>query len=203
MPSTLSDYHQSVRAFERFAELEQLGDGVPVAASEGKVQEFFNARPREIWTGLAIGKIDEKFATADVQFFGSNIHGKERFSRLCAGFAPEECDNKLAGVDSRTLGKRSAGNDLAKLGDGPHNDVSAETELALDRSLERFRELSEVLATGAEDDIAALQVGLWVLKFQRETEVAQDLHFDFVVSSKVNATKQGDDDGHGDEEYSR
>jgi hypothetical protein len=84
--------------FEGFGKFEELGDRVPVAAGKGKVEDFFEAGPGKIRPRLAVGEINVEFVALDVEFFGSNVHGKELFARWCAGFGGEESHDEPARI---------------------------------------------------------------------------------------------------------
>ena len=89
------------------------------------------------------------------------------------------------------------GNDIAEFGDGANDDVGTEAEFAFDGRFEEFRDLSEVLAAGAKQNNAALQLSLRILEFQRAAKITENIHFDFIVATDVDAAKHGDEDGHG------
>ena len=135
----------------------------------------------------------------DVEFLGSNVHGKELFARLCAGLGSEESHDEPARIETGALGEGIACNGGAKFRYGSQQNLGTKAALPLNRGLDEFRKLRRVSFRGAEDYVAALQVRLRMLEFQREVEVAEGFHFDFVVAADVDAAKHGNEDGHNEQ----
>ena len=56
-----------------------------------------------------------------------------------------------------------------------------------------------VFFSAAEDDVAALDIGLRVFQFQPDAERLERVHLDQVVAADVHAAEHADDDWHSGE----
>jgi hypothetical protein len=63
--------------------------------------------------------------------------------------------------------------------------------------LDAFGKLRQVFFAAAKDDVAALDIGLRVLQFQRHAQSFERVHLDQVVAADVDAAKHADNDWHG------
>ena len=67
-----SKKQESGSGFEALGNFEDFSDGVPVAAGAGSFEDFVHARPGKFGFALAIGKVNEQFATDEMEFLWLN-----------------------------------------------------------------------------------------------------------------------------------
>ena len=115
------------------------------------------------------------------------------------GSAERKVTTSLLGFETGALGEGTAGDGVAQLGDGAKKNIGTKAALPLNRGLDEFRKLSRVPFARSEDNVAALQVRLWILEFQREVEVAEGVHLNFVVAANVDTAKHGNEEGHSEQ----
>jgi hypothetical protein len=147
----------------------------------------------------AVGEVDVEVAAFKMDFFGVGLESFERGAGFGGGLGGEECDDDLAGVQVAAGWKRSRGNGLAEVGGGAEHDFGAESVGAFDGGLDFCGQLGEILFFGAEDYVAALQMGADVFQFERDVEGAEGVHFNQVAAADVYAAEQGDHYGHGEQ----
>jgi hypothetical protein len=132
-----------------------------------------------------------------VELFRIALYLEEIRAGRRAGFARKEDDEDFAGIEVAAGGEGGVGDDVAEFGDGAEEDVRTKTEFSVDGILDAFGEESEIFVLSVEDDVATLDEGLGIFESEGEVEGAKGVHFDFVVAADVDATKHGDNDGHG------
>jgi hypothetical protein len=132
-----------------------------------------------------------------VELFRIALYLEEIRAGLRAGFIGKEDDEDFAGIEVAAGGERGVGDDVAEFGDGTEEDVRTKTEFPVDGILDAFGEESEIFVLSVKDDVATLDEGLGIFEFEGEVEGAKGVHFYFVVAADVDATKHGDNDGHG------
>ena len=114
-----------------------------------------------------------------------------------AGSSGEKGNQEFARLDAGTSGEWIVGDDRAKLADGAKDDKGTAGEIFFYSLLETFGHECEVTLGSLEDDVAALDVSLWLLEFQRYAEVPQRIHFDFGVAANVDTAQERNQNGHG------
>jgi hypothetical protein len=114
-----------------------------------------------------------------------------------AGSSGEKGNQEFAWLDAGTSGEWIVGDDCTKLADRAKDDYGTAGECFFYSLLETFGHPCEVTLGSFEDDVAALDVSLWFLEFQRDAEVPQRIHFDFGVAANVDTAQERDQNGHG------
>ena len=132
-----------------------------------------------------------------MHLLGAGVYG----AKFRAGFGRRlvchKTDEKFAGIDVAAFGKRVSRDDAAQFGGRAVNDAGAKAELAFDCFFDALGESGEVAVAGAEDDVAAVDVGLASGEFERFIKGSKRIHFDLIAADDVDAAKQGDDGWHG------
>ena len=103
----------------------KLGDGIPVAPGEGRIQGFFNRGPGELGLPDAVAKINIKFVAVEVKFLPASVELQKIFARKFSGLRSEKRDEKFGGINAMSTGKRISGDDVAHFGakyEGPRQD---------------------------------------------------------------------------------
>src|SRR6266853_2158974 len=113
---------RSLRGFEVFCNFQHFGDGVPVAAGAGCVQDFVDARPGELGLTNAVREISVEFAADGVEFFGREFLFTENFAGGIAGIAGQESDQELGGVNVWLFCERIVLDDRAQVVGSAQND---------------------------------------------------------------------------------
>ncbi len=183
--------------FERFREFEKFGDGIPVAAGEGRIHGFFEPGPGELGPADTVAKVNIKFPALKVKFFPASVELQYIFARKFRGFRSEKRDEELRGFNAMSTDKRISGDDVAHFGASTKDDVRRETEITLDGVLDTLGEHREVGFTAEKDDIAALHVGSRRLQLEGFAESAKGIHLDFIATADVDAAEHADYGGHG------
>lgn len=183
--------------FELFGDGEKFGDGIPVASGDGDFHAAVDGGPGQIGLANAVRKIDVEFARSEVHFFRAGVNGAKFGASFGSGIASQETDEEFARMNVAALGERVSSDDVAELGGCAVNDAGAEAEFAFNGFLDAFGKSREVALASAENDVAAIDVGLATGEFERFVKSTQRVHFDLIATGDVDAAQQGDDGGHG------
>jgi len=186
---------------ELFGEFEELRDGVPVAHGARSFQRALDYRRGEARARHAVGEIDVQLAAIQVDFLGSDFELEKAFASFIGWQSAQEPHPKFVRFYAATLGEGIASDDVAEFRKGSHNYVRAEAGFAFDAVLDLRGDSGEIAFAGAEGDIATLEESLDILEIERFADAAEDVHFDFVVATNVDAAQQADDDRHNGEKY--
>src|SRR5580704_9527988 len=131
-----------------------------------------------------------------MDFFGVGLESFERGAGFGGGLGGEERDDDLAGVEVAAGGEWSGCDGLAEFGWSAEHDFGAESVAAFDGGLDLACQPGEIFFFGAEDYVAALQVGADVFQFEGDVEGAEGVHFYQVAAAYIYAAEQGDHYGH-------
>jgi hypothetical protein len=183
--------------FHLLRHFQHFGHAVPVAACAGGPERALNGRPGKFGSALAVGKVDISFASDEMHFFWPNLNGQRLFPSFFAGIACKKVDQQLAGLDSAALGEWVPHDNLPQFRQGAQHHARPESKGFFDCILEALGKLDQVFFTAAEDDVAALDVGLRVFQFQRHAKRLERVHLDQIAAADVDAAKHTDDDWHG------
>jgi len=186
---------RSAGSFQLLCHSEQPGDGIPVSCSTGVLQGPIQ-QWRKFRASYAGGKIDVEFAAGDPQFLGIGFDPEKRFPSVRGGICGQEGDEKLAWIEVAAGRERVPVYYISQVRRGTNNHAGAKAEAALDLVLDLPRESCQVALFGLENDVAALDIRLWVLQSEGLIERAERVHLDQMVASNVDATEHRDDHGH-------
>src|SRR5438445_8660853 len=192
-PATLRG-RRSAGRFQLLRHGEQPGDGIPVSCSTGVLQ-YPIQQWRKFRASYAVGKIDVEFAPGDPQFLGIGFDSEKRFPSVRGGICGEEGDEKFAWVKV-AMRERIFLYYISQVRRGAKNHAGAKAEAALDLVLDPPCESRQVALFSSENDVAALDIGLWILQSEGLTECAERVHLDQVVAANVDATEHRDDYRH-------
>src|SRR5271157_416823 len=200
-PSVREFREELSRTFHRLSKLEQLCHGIPVAAGAGSFEGSLDGRPGHPGARHAVREIDMSLAPVNPQLFRRRLYFQRSSQTFGARSFLEKNDRQFCRVKPAALGKGALRNHLTQFRSGPQDHMNAKAVVLFDSVLDTHDELCMVAPLHSEHDIAALKVRLRVLQPQALIEVPQRVHLDLVVASDIDATEQGNDDGHNVHKY--
>src|SRR5262249_8571880 len=145
----------------------------------------------------AVGKVDEEFATHEMQLFRLNRQLTKLFGGVPSRPSRQEKDMEFRRLDVASLGEGVARSDGAQIGYAAENHRRTANKLFFNRLVDAGSYKLHIALHSIEDNITALHIGLGLLKFQRHEECTERLHFDDGVTADIDTAKETDQDGHG------
>src|SRR3974390_1319572 len=167
---------------------EQLQYRVPVAGG-GRHLEGAIQRRQQFGLPLTLGKVDINLAPAGMDFLLSDIYRlylAGDFDRRRPG---EEEHGELPRVDIRTAGQGVARHHITHLGGRTQHYAGAELAALFDSRLNSRRDFRRVGLGGAENDIAALNIGPRVAQLERHADVPKHFHADLIVATEIDSAQ--------------
>ena len=137
-----------------------------------------------------------------MKFFRREFFFAKSFAGFIAGIGSEKKYQKFARFDVRAFCERIIRDDRAEFLCGAKNDLSGAFEFVFDPRLNALGNEVEVALAGLKNDIAALEIGLRALKFERGVKIAEGIHFESVMFGQIDSAQHGNDDGHRSMEIS-
>ena len=134
-----------------------------------------------------------------MHFFLALVDSTKFGERVWMRIGPEKTYEQFAGIDIAALGEGISRNNVAHFGGRAVNHAGAEAEFKFNSFFDALGEDGEVAIARAENDVAAIDIGLAAGEFQRFVERAKGVHFDLIAADDVDAAKQGNDGWHGAE----
>lgn len=109
----------------------------------------------------------------------------------------KKADEQFAWVDVATPGEGVTRNNIAHFGGGAVNHAGAKAESKFNGFFDACGKSGKVAVASAENDVAAIDIGLAAGELQRFIKSAKGLHFDLIAADDVDAAEQRNDGGHG------
>lgn len=131
-----------------------------------------------------------------MHFFLALVDGAKFGKRFWLRIEAEEANKQFAGVNIAALGEGISRNNIAQLGARAVNDAGTEAEFEFNRFFDARGKDGEIAVSSAEDNVAAIDVGLAAGKFQRFIKGAKGFHLDLIAADDIDAAQQGNDGGH-------
>src|SRR6476660_3183458 len=133
-----------------------------------------------------------------MHLFRADCDSQRFFPGLLAWIVCKKVHQQLAGLNASSFGKRILFDYLAKIFSRTKHYSWPKLEILFDCILYAFSQFSQVRFLAVEYNVTALDVGLRVFQFQRDTERPERVHLDQVAAADVHAAEHTDDDWHSE-----
>ena len=100
-------------------------------------------------------------------FRADHLYGQRLFPGLLAGISGEKVDQQLAGFDAAAFGERVPRDYLLQFRQGAQHHAGPEAGGLFNGVLDALGKFHQVFFAAAENDVAALDIGLRVFEFER------------------------------------